>query len=77
VTAAGDWTIEKILEEKRLYDASVVYEKVGEEEGDRGWCLPGEMLGFGLRSSSILSTRSTCFTLSCSLLHLGSSHLFC
>ena len=41
-TGAGDWTIEKILEEKRQYDASIVYEKTSGEETDGGWTLPGE-----------------------------------
>lgn len=41
-TAAGDWTIERILDEKRRFDASVVYEKASGEEGEAGWSRPGE-----------------------------------
>ncbi|ERF74511.1 hypothetical protein EPUS_03949 [Endocarpon pusillum Z07020] len=39
-TAAGDWTIEKILEEKRQYDAGIVYEKTSGEEREGGWTRP-------------------------------------
>jgi WD40 repeat protein len=35
----GDWTIEKILEEKKQYDASLAYEKKGNDD-DVGWPLP-------------------------------------
>ena len=35
----GDWTIEKILEEKKQYDASLTYEKKG-DDSDQGWSLP-------------------------------------
>lgn len=41
-TASGDLTLEKILEEKRQYDASVVYEKIGGKEDDGGWAVLGE-----------------------------------
>ncbi|ETI26273.1 hypothetical protein G647_03050 [Cladophialophora carrionii CBS 160.54] len=35
----GDWTIEKILEEKKQYDASLAYEKKGNDV-DVGWPVP-------------------------------------
>jgi hypothetical protein len=49
-TASADWTVEKLLEEKRQYDASMVYEKVSEEEKGRKWSLPGEDNGRSLAS---------------------------
>ncbi|KAK5468097.1 hypothetical protein LTS15_001070 [Exophiala xenobiotica] len=39
VTKKGDWTIEQILEEKTQYDASLRYEKKGDEQVT-GWPLP-------------------------------------
>lgn len=36
----GDFTIESILEEKKIFDLSLRFEKCG-TEGDRGWTLPG------------------------------------
>ncbi|KIW20135.1 hypothetical protein PV08_00710 [Exophiala spinifera] len=39
ITKKGDWTIEKILEEKRQYDSSLEYEKKGDEQMT-GWPLP-------------------------------------
>ncbi|KAJ9615490.1 hypothetical protein H2200_001565 [Cladophialophora chaetospira] len=36
---ADDWTIEKILEEKKQYDVSLAYEKKG-DDGDAGWSSP-------------------------------------
>jgi hypothetical protein len=47
-TASDDWTVEKILEEKRQYDASIVYEKVSGEETTRKWSLPGKDMGRSL-----------------------------
>lgn len=47
VTAPGDWTVEKILEEKRQYDASIIYEKISGEENNQGWNLPGENIELG------------------------------
>ncbi|KIW87645.1 uncharacterized protein Z519_11619 [Cladophialophora bantiana CBS 173.52] len=39
ITNPGDWTIEKILEEKKQYDASLAFEKKG-DDADVGWVLP-------------------------------------
>ncbi|MCJ1394056.1 hypothetical protein MMC18_006934 [Xylographa bjoerkii] len=36
----GDLTIEKILEEKKVFDLSVRFEKFGDGDGDRGWTVP-------------------------------------
>ena len=38
----GDLTIEKILQEKKVFDVSVNYEKLGASDGEKGWSLPGE-----------------------------------
>ena len=53
-TASGDWTLERLLEEKREYDASIVYEKVSGEERSRKWSLPGEDIGRSLASLLVL-----------------------
>ena len=37
----GDLTIEQILEEKKIYDLSLRFEKLGSKESDRGWSFPG------------------------------------
>ena len=37
----GDLTIETILEEKKIYDLSVSYEKLATAHGDVAWTLPG------------------------------------
>jgi hypothetical protein len=47
-THPGDWTIEKILEEKKQYDASLVYERVSGKDEDQSWTLPGEEDDFTL-----------------------------
>ncbi|MCJ1439297.1 hypothetical protein MMC27_008689 [Xylographa pallens] len=36
----GDLTIEKILEEKKVFDLSVRFEKFGDGDGERGWTVP-------------------------------------
>lgn len=36
-------TIERILEEKRTFDLSLGLEKVGIDEDNRGWSLPGTL----------------------------------
>ncbi|MCJ1261944.1 hypothetical protein MMC22_001813 [Lobaria immixta] len=36
----GDLTIEKILEEKRIFDLSLNFEKLGVSDADREWSLP-------------------------------------
>ncbi len=50
--------MEKILEEKKQYEASLVYEKVSGGEEDRGWSLPGERKGgsvsFGLGHAFVM-----------------------
>ncbi|KAI1627555.1 hypothetical protein EDD37DRAFT_622627 [Exophiala viscosa] len=39
ITNQGDWTIEKILEEKKQYDSSLQFEKKGDDQ-ITGWPLP-------------------------------------
>ena len=39
--AKGDLTIEKIIEEKKIFDLSVRFEKFGVDEANKGWSLPG------------------------------------
>lgn len=39
ITKPGDWTIEKILEEKKQFDTSIAFEKKGDDQ-DTGWALP-------------------------------------
>ncbi|KAK4695198.1 hypothetical protein P7C71_g2509, partial [Lecanoromycetidae sp. Uapishka_2] len=39
--ATGDLTIEKILEEKKVFDLSLNFEKVGVGEEEKRWSLPG------------------------------------
>ncbi|KAK5005104.1 hypothetical protein LTR39_006010, partial [Cryomyces antarcticus] len=36
----GDLTIEKILEEKKTFDLSVSFEKLGKDDDEKGWRLP-------------------------------------
>ena len=43
-TEPGDWTIERILEEKKQYDTSLNYEKHIDQTGN-GWSVPGKSLG--------------------------------
>lgn len=38
----GDLTIEKILEEKKVFDLALGFEKTGLEDGEK-WSLPGRM----------------------------------
>ncbi|KAI9817754.1 MAG: hypothetical protein M1827_000873 [Pycnora praestabilis] len=37
---AGDLTIEKVLEEKKIFDLSLRFEKIGVGNGKKGWSLP-------------------------------------
>lgn len=37
----GGLTIEKILEEKKIFDLSLSFEKFGVGDADREWRLPG------------------------------------
>jgi len=39
-----DLTIEKILEEKKVFDLSVRFEKFGAEDGEAKWSVPGMFL---------------------------------
>lgn len=39
-----DLTIEKILEEKEIFDVSIRFEKLGDGDEDLGWTLPGILL---------------------------------
>lgn len=44
-TRPDDWTIENILEQKKQYDSSLVYEKVPPKDQGQGWSMPGERCG--------------------------------
>ncbi|KAH0131701.1 hypothetical protein KCU67_g16728, partial [Aureobasidium melanogenum] len=49
-TNKGDLTIEKILEEKRTFDMSLQFERLGTDDGAHGWsqhapALPNEISG--------------------------------
>ena len=39
-TSKGDLTIEQILQEKKIFDLTVNFEKLG--VGDRSWHVPGQ-----------------------------------
>lgn len=39
-TSKGDWTIEQILQEKKAFDLSVNFEKLGVDNEDKGWHEP-------------------------------------
>jgi hypothetical protein len=41
-TSKGDLTLETLLEEKRVFDVSVRFEKLGADDGEGKWKLPGE-----------------------------------
>ncbi len=41
----GSLTIEKILEEKKLFDLSVRFEKLGTGNEKKGWSKPGMLQG--------------------------------
>ncbi len=49
----GDLTIEKILEEKKIFDLSVNFERLGASEGQKGWSNRGT--SFWLRDSMTIS----------------------
>ena len=40
VVEVGDLTLEKVLEEKRQYDAALAYEKQGDDSNTAGWFSP-------------------------------------
>ena len=40
-TSKGDLTVEQILQEKKAFDLTVNFEKLGVDE-DRGWHVPGQ-----------------------------------
>jgi len=40
ITGPDDWTIEKILEEKKQYDASLAFEKKDNGRAEEGWSYP-------------------------------------
>lgn len=43
-TGSGSWTIEKIIDEKKAYDKTLNFERLGDGEGERDkWTLPGEL----------------------------------
>lgn len=51
IVGKGDLTLEKILEEKKVFDLSLRFERLGAGDGDRGWSVPGK-LERGVRSLS-------------------------
>lgn len=40
-TSTGSLTIEKILEEKKVFDIARDFEKLGFDDGNKSWTLPG------------------------------------
>lgn len=54
----GDLTIEKILEEKKIFDLSLNFEKFGVGHADREWRLPGKKV----RSKNFLATKVPIYT---------------
>ena len=46
--AKGDLTIEKILEEKKVFDLSLRFEKTGLGDKDNEWSLPGKQASYCL-----------------------------
>lgn len=54
----GDLTIEKILEEKKIFDLSLKFEKFGVGHADREWRLPGK----NIRSNCFLATEVPIYT---------------
>ncbi|KIW23084.1 uncharacterized protein PV07_11311 [Cladophialophora immunda] len=63
ITNPGDWTIEKILEEKKQYDSSLAFEKKG-DEADVGWITPApskavEPEGFPVTSNVLCVSGSS------------------
>ena len=42
-TSKHDITIEQILQEKKVFDVSVSFEKIGMEEEEKKWKLPGNL----------------------------------
>lgn len=61
----GDLTIEKILEEKRIFDMSLNFEKLGVGDADKEWSLPGMVV-----SGRLASIYSQFNFLSCSLISI-------
>ena len=57
-SASNGWTIERILEEKKQFDASLQFEKVGDDEG-KGWTLPGELPPSSSLARHATSRRNT------------------
>ncbi|KAF7190286.1 hypothetical protein HII31_08617 [Pseudocercospora fuligena] len=55
----GDLTIETLLEEKKTFDVSIKFEKLGVEDANLGWSRPGmaKELDVLPTSSNILSTK--------------------
>jgi hypothetical protein len=42
IAEKGDLTLETLLEEKKTFDLSVRFEKLGTDDGERGWTKPGK-----------------------------------
>ncbi|KIX98857.1 uncharacterized protein Z520_05318 [Fonsecaea multimorphosa CBS 102226] len=63
ITNPGDWTIEKIIEEKKQFDASLAFEKKG-DDADVGWPTPApskalEPEGFPVTSNVLCVSGSS------------------
>ena len=50
----GDLTIEKILEEKKIFDLALSFEKTGSKDGEK-WTLPGRMYCMSVPVSTLLN----------------------
>lgn len=48
-------TLETLLEEKRNFDVSVRFEKLGLSDGNDGWSSPGEFMLFWRVGSDVLT----------------------
>lgn len=58
-----NWTIEKIMEEKNVFDKSLAFERVARGEGQDGWKIPGEWLVFAtIRFYGMFSISSYSFS---------------
>ncbi|TKA71511.1 hypothetical protein B0A49_06877 [Cryomyces minteri] len=53
----GDLTIEKILEEKKTFDVSVSFEKLGIDDDEKGWRLPGQVVLYDCKEGRVAAER--------------------
>lgn len=54
ITSPGVLTIEKILEEKHVFDLSRNFEKTKLDDTDKGWSLPGNAFPFSTHRQSLM-----------------------